>query len=72
MSVRLTEEQYDELNSLQYYDTEEFNRKLEELLDVRIVPTTVYQYFDGDTFIGDSHNSMLTDILREIGVSMIK
>lgn len=68
--MKITQEQFDELNFLQSLDTKEFNKKLEELLDVEVRPYTSYQYFVGGNYIGDSAEETLNDLLNKMGVEV--
>lgn len=66
--MRITKEQYKELNQARF-NQEEFNEKLEEILGLEIIPITTYQYYDGESFIGDSYGDYdLKDILKEMFV----
>lgn len=66
--MRITKEQYKELNQARF-NQEEFNEKLEEILGLEIIPITVYQYYDGESFIGDSYGDYdLKDILKKMFV----
>lgn len=70
--MKITQEQYNELNFLQSTDTKAFNAKLKELLEVEATPCTVYQYFYGDNFVGDSSDYTVRDILHNMGVEIEK
>lgn len=70
--MKITQEQYDELNFLQSTDTKAFNAKLEELLEVDVTPCTVYQYFYGDNFVGDSSEYTVRDLLDNMRVEIQK
>lgn len=68
--MKIHQEQYDELAFLQTVDTKAFNDKLNELLDIETKPCTVYQYFYGDIYVGDSENDTVNDLLRKMGVEI--
>lgn len=68
--MKITKEQYDELNFLQSTDIKAFNEKVEELLEVDVTPCTVYQYFYGDNFVGDSSDYTVRDLLHNMGVEI--
>ena len=70
--MKITQEQFDELNFLQSTDTKAFNEKLQELLEVEATPCTVYQYFYGDNFVGYSSDYTVSDILHNMGVEIEK
>lgn len=70
--MKITQEQYEELNFLQSTDIKAFNEKVEELLEVDVTPCTVYQYFYGDNFVGDSSNYTVRDLLHNMGVEIEK
>ena len=70
--MKITQEQYEELNFLQSTDIKAFNEKVEELLEVDVTPCTVYQYFYGDNFIGDSSDYTVRDLLHNMGVEIEK
>lgn len=70
--MKITKEQFDELNFLQSMDTKAFNAKLEELLEIEVTPYTVYQYFYGDNFVGDTSDYTVRDILHNMGVEIEK
>lgn len=72
MKQAISKEQYNDLCYLQQTDIQAFNKKLEELFDIDVVSCTLYQYFYGSTYIGDSDNDMTRDILNSLGVEIKK
>lgn len=70
--MKITKEQYDELDFLQSIDLKAFNKKVKEFLEVDVKPCTVYQYFYGDSFVGDSSDYTVRDLLHNMGVEIEK
>ena len=70
--MKITQGQFDELNFLQSTDAKAFNEKLKELLEVDVTPCTVYQYFYGENFVGDSSDYTVRDLLNNMGVEIEK
>ena len=72
--MKIKQEQFDELNSLKRNNTEEFNQKLEELLGIKVVPTTVYRYCNKtlDICYANSEDNTVKELLYRMGVKIEK
>lgn len=72
MAEYITEQQRQELEDSTAYGMNEFHRLLEEYTGIEARPYRAYQYFDNcGNYIGDSHNSGLSDLLEAAYVKVV-
>lgn len=71
----ITREQFDRLEALFAWDEEAFVQLLEDYTGLTSRKITVFQIFDGcfdDIYIGNTHDDMVSDILRRAGIEVIE
>lgn len=68
--MKITQEQLDELNTLEENNTNEYNKKLKELFGITAQPYTAYDYYRNGKYVGNSYEDYPIDLLNEMGVEI--
>lgn len=69
MSIIVPLEDFEYLNTLYHDDIKKFNEVVNDFLEIEAKPYIGYDYFDHGTYIGNSQDSTLHDLLKSAYIS---